>query len=1807
MSSRLDRLFLLLDTGSSAVTRRAAANQLGEVQRLYPHELHNLLRTVIPYLRSSSWDTRIAAGWAVEAILAKVPQWNPIANVTAQSTFNDTPGKLNCDTFNVNMILQNSAYLTASEGKEYEVPQQQNSEIVDLNKQRELLNADLGLGAAAQLGFDTNNLYTAEDLKITVKVEEETKRNVAEVVGLSCREVNRAKRKARQAILKQKSKEAASQQQQEDDDEPEKKRSKLLDGSDSYSELSNLPVPDNTNYWPPEVVDWPLDWFCSHLIADLFSPSWEVRHGAATAMRHFIKTQGRSGGKSADIPQAQMEEAHHKWLNDIALKLVCVLSLDRFGDYVCDQVVAPVRETSAQALGSVVNLLPGNHVMSLIKVLLQLIEQKDWETRHGGLLGIKYIFAVRQDLLESLLPISFQAVHGALSDTVDDVGAVAGAALTTAVSLMSSKYVDFGVSVLETLCKLVPEQDDLTPTSTTFVPLLAELLLLPNISQKLRTETLVNNLVLRLWSLLEHNNSSVRLAALKTLSCLPACRQHGLIANSWQSFLQPTLRHLYQRALVEHVPSVHKSVEESWRTVIIGSSLADILVATCPFVTGWLCLAMQSTRVPFENNLLIRAKPLSKETNSKCSKGSGLDYSTSSKCDLKQFIGGSETVLQATREANATHVRITAAKMLGFLSTYIVQPAPGIVYTPEMESPIDSYVKVITVYLDSKSALQRFVTGLVIAEWAITSPPDPPPPQLVSKLLQCLNESVYYDEIGVSYTRLLQDTKDFIASLKHYKIVDDTFNSSILTLDMMEEVIDTKILGLLSNAKLKPKLLESLHDRRKSLHNSICSTLSELNTLHVMTQAATAGALLLLGNLPEKLTPIVKPLMESIKREENEELQTISASRLAYLMEKCFDRNQCPNTKIITNLCNFLRSDPDFTPKIIEMPQNCDIQMKPSHRDSRVNSDVNAEIITLTKHQKTAERAILKRSNSTGCRGPGRPPISEVQLVELLGVEDQAQKNNRILRRGATLALEAITKRFGPKLPAVLPILWQNIVGTLFELVKITDPKEVTWNVKTAGDLIGVLQVLEITTPSIDISLLPQVMSTLPQLIILLSHPYPAVRHMASRCIAVLATVDSLPVMTAIVEKVIPLLSVSNDDNSRRGAVETIAVTMEKMKINIVPYILFLVVPLMGRMSDQKSDIRILATHTFADLIQLMPLDGGVPNPPQLGPQLLSLKATQKEFLEQLFNPSAIGDYKVPVPINAELRSYQQSGVNWLAFLNKYKLHGMLCDDMGLGKTLQSICILAGDHYYRQQKYKETKQEDCAPLPSLVICPPTLTGHWVFEVEKFLSKKYLNPLQYAGPPAERERLMKKQVKKHNLIVASYDIVRKDIDFFSSIHWNYCILDEGHVIKNGKTKSTIAIKQLRANHRLILSGTPIQNNVLELWSLFDFLMPGFLGSEKQFTARYSKPILASRDPKSSTKEQEAGILAMEALHRQVLPFVLRRMKEDVLKDLPPKITQDYYCDLSPLQKQLYEDFSKTQSHQRLSEAADSSHIFQALRYLQSVCNHPKLALTPKHPQYEKILQQLRTQDTDLSDIQHAAKFPALKQLLIDCGIGAPSDQNNTMVVNQHRALIFCQLKAMLDILENDFFKIHMPSVSYLRLDGSVAASLRHSVVTRFNNDPSIDVLILTTQVGGLGLNLTGADTVIFVEHDWSPMKDLQAMDRAHRIGQKKVVNVYRLITRATLEEKIMGLQKFKLMTANTVISAENAHLETMGTDKLLDLFSLDSNAKESNSSSPKKTGNSSSMKALLDTLPELWEHKDYEEEYDLSTFINNLRS
>ncbi|CAB3368489.1 Hypothetical predicted protein [Cloeon dipterum] len=1822
MTSRLDRLFLLLESGSSAVTRKAAAQQLGQVQRLHPHDLHHLLARISVLLKSQSWETRIAAGHAVEAVVRNVPPWDPppVATMEVKKEEPENPGanvgRMTFDTFDLEKVLLEGNRLVGSEGNEFELDVKEEGTVERLASQKAALNATLGFTGVPECA---EGLINDEDLILAPTQEKNNQQGIANMVqsmtgggdGMSSREMNRAKRVAR-LVAKQRSKETT-----DDDSAPESKKSRLEVKQEEEKDLKIECSTEGTTLWEEQATSWPFEEFCEQLCLDLFSSIWEVRHGAATALREVIKTHGGGAGRSTDMTAAEMSAARAAWLEDVALRIVCILALDRFGDFVSDQVVAPVRETCAQTLGVTVCLMTSEAVQKLVRTLVTLLTRQEWEARHGSLLGLKYIVAVKGGEDPSLLPLSLPYMLKGLDDPVEDVGAVAAASLIPAARELADRFPDQLGATVERLWNLLSEQDELAAASNSYMGLLAALINQKAASNLHSTEVLAHRLP-QLWPFLSHSSSAVRKSTLQTLSTLAeTIVSLGVPPEPGApSLLQNALRHIFQRVLLETNPDIQALSEVVWGKLLRNCPLDEVLIAACPVASSWMCLAMQSYKIPFDSSILIKAT-LSKshKKTSNHTSGEVEENNVIVPAEHKSYIGGGDV---PGADAAVVRARCMACRMLGTLSYYLVKPFPGLEEIPG-SSPVECYVKVLMVHLHSKSALQRLIVGLVVSEWAQKDTANSNHPDLVSRLHLCLNENVYFDEIAHSFTKLMQETKDFVAMLRHYQV--PVPQTSMLTLEQISQLSNSSIQQTIVQSKLKPKTAETLEERRKAIQNSVSQTSLHQCSLAITTHAALAGAIVSIGSLPEKLHPVVKPLMEAIKKEQNEMFQALAAKHLTHLVEMCVNRSPSPNAKIVTNLCAFLRSDPEFTPVIMDESKEV-----PGAQASINIPSNKLGILSLINQQKNAERAVLRRATSVTGRGPGRPAAivasPEFAIEELLTIEDETQRSRELMRQGATLALTAIAAHFGSDLPTKLPGFWETLtLPTQLMENSDADSAQPVSEKEKADRLIASLQVLEVVLPHLHPVLRPKIEQGLPQFCNMLSHKYRAVRHMSSRVLAVMGKLNSVVVMKNIVERVLPLLE-SIEEIRRQGAIESIACLVDSLGTMIIPFAVLLAVPVLGRMSDQNPSVRMMATHSFATLIQLIPLDGAVAEPPEFKASLGQLRDEQRRFLEQLFNTSSIENYKVPVPLKAELRSYQQAGVNWLAFLNRYNLHGILCDDMGLGKTLQSICILAGDHFTRAEKYKNTKLPEYSPRPSIVICPPTLTGHWVDEVAKFLSKKYLNPLQYVGPPNEREKL-RSRVKTHNLIVASYDIVRKDINFFRTINWNYCILDEGHVIKNGKTKSSKAIKQLTANHRLILSGTPIQNNVLELWSLFDFLMPSFLGTERQFTARYSRPILASRDPKSSPKEQEAGVLAMESLHRQVLPFLLRRIKSDVLQDLPPKITQDYVCELSPLQQQLYEDFQRTRAHQTLnesisrpgSEGSGSSsgsnryHIFQALHYLQNVCNHPKLVLTQQHPQFDKFQQQLKQQGSTLADIQHAAKLPALKQLLLDCGIGVEeSDQTPELVVNQHRALIFCQLKTMLDIVEKDLLRKHMPSVTYLRLDGSIPPGQRHKIVSMFNSDPSIDVLLLTTQVGGLGLNLTGADTVIFVEHDWNPMKDLQAMDRAHRIGQKKVVNVYRLITRATLEEKIMGLQKFKLLTANTVINSENNSLESMGSVELMDLFTLNKNGEEGHSisSGSSITGKPANVNTVLAALPELWDVTQYEEEYDLSNFLQGLK-
>lgn len=1853
--SRLDRLFILLDTGTTPVTRKAAAQQLGEVVRLHPHELNNLLSKVLTYLRSPNWDTRIAAGQAVEAIVKNVPEWDPAPKPKEESCEDLSPEDASCDRlsfyhFDISRLLKHGASLLGSAGAEFELQDDKTGEMDPkerLARQRKLLQKKLGLDMGAAIGMDTDELFNDEDLDYTCQptgakpqgckaTAGSSSRNhvpmqAAELIdsefrpGMSSRQKNKAKRMAK-LVAKQRSRDMDPNEKSNDsfEGEPEEKRRKttniVIDQPATENKVLIDNIPDNSCLLE-ETSEWPLESFCEELCNDLFNPSWEVRHGAGTGLREIIKSHGAGGGKLVGSTADQMLRQHQEWIEDLVIRLLCVFALDRFGDFVSDEVVAPVRETCAQTLGVALRHMNETGVSMTVDVLLKLLKEDQWEVRHGGLLGIKYALAVRQDLISVLLPRVLPAITVGLQDLDDDVRAVAAAALIPVVDGLVQLLPNKVPFIVNTLWDALLDLDDLTASTNSIMTLLSLLLTYTQVRQ-CSMQLSLTVLVPRVWPFLRHTISSVRRAALETLFTLLSKADQSCAV--WiNPILQDMLRHIFQCCILESNEEILELVQKVWMELLSQAPQQYVVAASCPWMGAWLCLMMQASHIPIDLNMLLEVKARSKDkAGAKARLGNNQVKET-----VQEYIAGSETVTDdpITRDYVVMRARLMAAKLLGALCRCICDPQLN---TASQEiRPAESLGNLLLFHLNSKSALQRIAVALVLCEWAAVQEDC----QLVSsmvqpRLLAILSEQLYYDEIAIPFTRMQNECKQLIALLADANIdVTDRLSCSVFTIDQANELVTTVFTESTAALNVKSKQWQLLDSKRQQAQATVVETNTEWQQLHLRVHMFTACAMINLQVLPDKLNPLVRPLMETIKREGNTLIQGYAASFIAKLLQQCAGRSPCPNPKIIKNLCASACVDSLTTPSsACPVPPAQDNAKGSGLEKDGMQHMVNKTrgIITLYRHQKAAFAITSKRGPVP--KAP-KPPSTELPPGSTINTEnDESRKPFLIQRRGAEFSLTTIAKHFETDLTQTLPYLWENTVGPL--RTAVNENQEINRDVQlergdsAAQELVNSLQVLEVMAAAMSAELKDLLLQHLPHLFTCLQHPYTAVRHMAARCVGVLSKIAMLETMNSFLERVLPWLAAIDDCTKQEGAIEALACVMEQLDVDIVPYIVLLVVPVLGRMSDPSDSIRFMATQCFATLIRLLPLEAGIPDPPAMSADLIQQKARERHFLEQLLDGRKLENYKIPVPIKAELRKYQQDGVNWLSFLNKYKLHGILCDDMGLGKTLQSICILAGDHYLRAQEYSKTKAADCSPMPSIVVCPPTLTGHWVDEVGKFCSREYLNPLHYTGPPTERMRLQH-LVKKHNLVVASYDVVRNDIDFFKNIKFNYCILDEGHVIKNGKTKLSKAIKQIAANFRLILSGTPIQNNVLELWSLFDFLMPGFLGTERQFAARYGKPILASRDAKSSSRDQEAGVLAMEALHRQVLPFLLRRMKEDVLQDLPPKIIQDYYCNLSPLQVQLYEDFAKsrakasvedsiciTSTEEEKPKLKATGHVFQALQYLRKLCNHPSLVLTQQHPEYKRIIEQLAAQHSNLRDIQHAPKLSALKQLLLDCGLGGGggSEGGTEAVVAQHRVLIFCQLKSMLDIVEHDLLKPKLPTVTYLRLDGSVQAGLRHSIVSRFNNDPSIDVLLLTTHVGGLGLNLTGADTVVFVEHDWNPMRDLQAMDRAHRIGQKRVVNVYRLITRGTLEEKIMGLQKFKMSIANTIISQENSSLQSMGTDQLLNLFTLDKDGKVEKSDPSASTSGKPSMKSVLDGLGELWDQQQYDTEYNLDSFMHSLK-
>ncbi len=490
-----------------------------------------------------------------------------------------------------------------------------------------------------------------------------------------------------------------------------------------------------------------------------------------------------------------------------------------------------------------------------------------------------------------------------------------------------------------------------------------------------------------------------------------------------------------------------------------------------------------------------------------------------------------------------------------------------------------------------------------------------------------------------------------------------------------------------------------------------------------------------------------------------------------------------------------------------------------------------------------------------------------------------------------------------------------------------------------------------------------------------------------------------------------------------------------------------------------------------------------------------------QKFWEQISTFSTTSEgVELPKDVNAEFREYQVKGFSWLWFMYQYGLNGILADDMGLGKTLQALALL--------QKAKEVD----GPQPTLVIAPTTVVFNWEAEIQKFTPG--LSCLKIAG--ADRKALFK-EIPNHDIVITSYALVRRDIAKLKKYNFRYVILDESQNIKNAISQTAQAVKELNSDHKLALSGTPIENKLEELWSVFDFLMPGFLFNVAEFNYRYVTPIMERQD---KTVEKR--------LKLQIFPFILRRMKRDVAKDLPDKVENMAYCELTDEQRDFYlevldstkEELFKSIELNGLEKSRMS--IFSALLRLRQICCHPKL--------YDK---------DHVKGVMQSGKFEYLKGML------------EQIIQEKHRVLLFSQFVDMLDIIKGWLERSGIP---YEYLTGKTKD--RQKAVENFNNNPNIPIFLISLKAGGTGLNLTGADYVIHYDPWWNPAVEDQATDRAYRIGQTKKVFVYRLITKNTVEEKIQKIKGRKRDLVDSVVSIDRNIAKSLTMEDIKDIFSVD---------------------------------------------------
>eukprot|EP01083_Nonionella_stella_P066886 176501_1 len=1799
MSTRIDRLFLLLEDGQSSLVRQTAAQQIGEICEMDRSKLDVLLDRAYKLLFDDKWESRTAGGLVIDEILKHV-------SIVYNNEDNASISSLTVQGYAIDKVIRNKNHLTQSNA------QAQHNLLDTLLKHNDIQNDLIPLLLLQRIGIiSTEDLSTLNTLQAQYLQDKQKEEDAAEskqndtnsdfdvqkmesylqtLNATDDNDTTRKKNKTKKKKLK---------------DEDFKLLMTVRSSLHPKNELTEDDVNTNTNTRAQCIVF--NDWY-RKLIPFLLHSNWKYRHGAGIGLRSFLR-------------KSLVCDSTSNLFTEGCLVCLSVLILDRFVDYQSDILVAPISETVAQCLSLFMKYIDNASFISVIKLLFELClaQKQSWNIRYGGYLAFKYILAVHHQRIiavndDGLIKQIIEYSCNGIRDKMEDVGNMASQVLLSNISVFIVEDID---AVFDALLHALHEINDEYSSSTMgimsvlqcvlneFRGLMIEYLSNTNNTSQIDKQRLFSNIANILLKIMNSNHSSIAMKKQSIVTLHTFMRFVTHLKHEHKHIAMDVMKSKKIIVLIESVfeaimSEEHKKIKQTIDVVKdndfdeyqmdlqykaylkqlhdLWCWISDVLIPSAMNTLDALPTEYQHMILKLFQILQKYAIFINKNTAQNDNKKEDESMALPTAQVLKQIEERKQSKKRKHDEDNSNEPPTKKRKLN---TTHNERVEYGFPQEMTLWDIIDEGCKLLSKLFTSqpfnalswstveylilqflcqdKKKKKRIVYGWrrILGCWLLSDCYQQMPQHnantdeqkedkntRISAVLDTLRNISHcdlyesYDEFKFRRRIITNHTRNLIKSFEHCAAVYDEMNTYFGNNTSFQDYI----FGVSTKYNEWKVHLKERNPQREECYKLLLATVLNaqyaLDYHDLLLQCSVSHISVCSGDVESVLEPMMSALKNGQQSGYN--LQYRSAECVALVMKSLAD---VTNDDVLRKIWN----------NIVE--------------------DCRDNICVVPKD--STRMAIQCICDVFGEELFNKLPFIVQQMTEILADKDDEDwiSHAQIL---SCLISSVSTAQMREK---YLLELVQNI---MFDVIDADEEEDDTWSIgrQSRHCIVEYVQFeAHVVLPLIIQHVIPNLQCD----------------DVATQLGVIRLIFDILHLIDNIQNKKIKsILSAKCKRYSSKSCVH-LRENGSSLLMDLIPYLSLLSVPLLECMTSFDDEIREGANQIFSICVRLIPLEiGATASVPS---ELSATRDAALGVLKQLISPSSMDEFACGFEYNASLRRYQQDGLNWLWFLHEFHLHGILADDMGLGKTLQALLVIAAS-YNTYPSHKSSA--------SLIVCPSSLLYHWQNEVNKFIPSQLLRACVVDGTPSKRQSIYKSITRRDAdvplLVIVSYNTMKNDIDSLSNNKWHYLVLDEGHLIRNPRSKIARAVKTIGSKYRLILSGTPIQNNVLDLWSLFDFLMPGLLGSEKCFKSNFSRPIIDSFAPKSSYSAQRLGARKLRDLHKQCLPFIMRRLKCDVLKELPPKIIQDVEVNMSGIQRQLYSEF--------VAENALSS--IESLLYLRKLVVHPALVMTPQHPSFKDTLLTLQTQyNLSLESIEIAPKFMALRALIQELLLESATE---------HRMLVFVQFVDVMQLICRAL--LDPMDVKYATLHGGLSAQQRFEVVQDFNrSDSSLSLLLLTVNVGGLGLNLNTADCVVFMEMDWNPMKDLQAMDRAHRIGQNKTVHVFRIIVRNTIEWQIINKQRFKQYCANAVIKKENKSLQQMqhNSGSILDLFYMNQNADQNHKNVTQekntidslgeinqKTKKQNALTKMLDTLANMTIiHDEYNKEYDLKTFISNL--